>query len=329
MDEKELNRIMFITKNLTVLIAEDDETALGMYKQAVEPFFKEVKTAADGKKAYEIYSDKENQVDIIVTDINMPHLNGLELIKKIRSANQTIPIIVASAYANSDSFVKFIEAGISSFLPKPLSVEALFHCAYAAAIKVDDARLILEYQQKLEEQVYEYMKEIDTLKKENLAIKQGSVAEVVSVGGNVASVNEPGASKDKYFEKISKFDKNEFGDAVLHMQNHQAFITNQDSTADRARLSCVILEMHTILTIIHKIPLFANLSAGFEQLWTYLVGDKNSVLANREPLEKFIAKLERFYLDIIAQESATPNCYDDEILELAKNIRNLGENAVI
>jgi CheY-like chemotaxis protein len=329
MDEKELNRILFITKNLTVLIAEDDEVALDMYRQAVEPFFKEIKTAINGKEAYEIYSDKKNQIDIIVTDINMPHLSGLELIKKIRDTNQTIPIIVASAYADSKSFVKFMEAGISSFLPKPLSVEALFHCAYSAAIKVDDARLILEYQQKLEEQVYEYMREIGALKKEISTIKQGSDDKATNVGEDLLPTDGIDSSEDKYFEKISKFDKNEFGDAVLHMQNHQAFIANQDSIADRARLSYIILEMHTILSILHKIPVFTKLSAGFEQLWTHLVGDKNGILANTEPLEKFIAKLEQFYLDVIAEEASEPNCYDDEMLELAKNIQNLGENAVI
>jgi len=315
MDAKELNKIMFVTRNLTVLIAEDDEVAIEIYRSTVQPFFKDVKIAKDGAQAYEIYSDKDNQIDIVVTDINMPHLSGLGLINKIRSTNPLIPIIVVSAYTDSNSFIRFIEAGVSSFLPKPLSAEALFHCAYSAAIEVDDARLILEYQQKLEDQIFSYMQEIEALKKENIELK-------CKLNLPITEQMENG-SGSKHVEKISSFDKSEFGDAIANMQNHQAFITGNNAIADRTRLNCIISEMQTVLMLIHKHTVFDGVSRGLDKLCVYLMSDKDSILANKELLDQFITELESFYVDVVGNETSQTNGHDKKISELVQKIVSL------
>jgi len=318
MDSKELNKIMFVTRNLTVLIAEDDEVALEIYKSTVQPFFKEVKIAKDGAEAYEIYSDKNNLIDIVVTDINMPNLSGLGLINKIRSTNPLIPIIVVSAYTDSNSFVRFIEAGVSSFLPKPLSAEALFHCAYSAAIEVDDARLILEYQQKLEEQIFSYMQETEVLKKENRELKKRlNIVDVASDG------DKPNKSTDGQVEKVSSFDKSEFGDAIANMQNHQAFITGNNVIADRTRLNYIISEIQTVLMLLHKHAAFESVSRALDKLCVYLMSEKNSILANKELLERLIAELEAFYVDVICNETSQMSGHDNKIAELVQKITSL------
>ena len=62
---------------------------------------------------------------MIITDINMPKLNGIELIKKVRLGNKDIPIIVTSAYSDNDYLKDVKDLGISSYLINPLDFEYL------------------------------------------------------------------------------------------------------------------------------------------------------------------------------------------------------------
>jgi CheY-like chemotaxis protein len=320
MTSNELNKVQFVTQKLTILIAEDDEVALDIYKRTMEPFFKEVRTATNGAEAFEIYEDPKNKIDIIVTDINMPHVSGLELIKKIRSINQLIPIIVVSAYTETDNFVEFISAGVSSFLPKPLNAKALFHCAYSAAIKVDDMRMALEYQQKLEEQIYAYMSQIEALKKENMALKYELNFDLCTLEDTTGLKCDINPSKEGYFASISAHDRKEFADALEHMLNHHLLISNSNVLANRARLDHIVSEIYELLIILQQYPIFAKLTHSIDDLCMYLITHKNEMVAQHALLGELLAGLKNFHRDVIATESTDPNTHDEKILDIIKKI---------
>lgn len=109
---------------LNVLYVEDDAITREALLEFLTEVTKKVYTAEDGKKALKIY-EKEN-IDVLISDIKMPEMNGFELIKKIREKDRDIPVIVTTAYDEVDYLVECIELGVNHFLLKPIETDKLY-----------------------------------------------------------------------------------------------------------------------------------------------------------------------------------------------------------
>jgi len=108
--------------DLTILYAEDNEKVREAYTLVLKRYFREVFEAKDGEEALALY--EANRPHILLTDINMPLLDGLELIRIIREKDQTTKIIVLSAYSDQEKLMKAIPLGLSAYLTKPIKGEA-------------------------------------------------------------------------------------------------------------------------------------------------------------------------------------------------------------
>jgi len=102
----------------TLLYVEDETATRMVTKMFLEPYFTEIFEAQDGLEAFQIY--KEEEPHIIITDIEMPHLNGLELCRKIRIDDKETPIIVTTAYTSVDYLLEAISLNLIKYLGKPL-----------------------------------------------------------------------------------------------------------------------------------------------------------------------------------------------------------------
>jgi PAS domain S-box-containing protein len=111
---------MEFTKNFTVLYVEDNKAALEETKGIFEKFFKKVITAYDGEEGLKRF--KQNDIDLVITDINMPKLNGLEMIKKIKEISPDINSLVVSAYNETEYFIEAIKLGVDGFILKPFEI---------------------------------------------------------------------------------------------------------------------------------------------------------------------------------------------------------------
>ncbi len=109
--------------DLKILYAEDNEQSRRSYALGLRQLFKEVIEAKNGEEAFDLY--RQHQPDILLTDINMPLLDGLELIRIIRKEDSNIKIIVLSAHADQEKLMKAIPLGLSSYLVKPIMRDAL------------------------------------------------------------------------------------------------------------------------------------------------------------------------------------------------------------
>lgn len=118
-----LDNQKLILKNSSILLAEDEENLRNSFKKVLLLYVKEVFTAANGEEAFEIYQN--HRPDIVITDVKMPKLNGLELIKKIRKENQETPIIVTSAYTDKDLLLESIKLSLVDYLVKPIKEKDL------------------------------------------------------------------------------------------------------------------------------------------------------------------------------------------------------------
>jgi len=116
-----LEKIVNFSQDLTLLYVEDNEHAREMTEIVLENFFPNIIVAVDGEDGFEKF--KQNDIDLIITDINMPKLNGLDMIDKIRHLNSDVSILVLSAYNESGFFIDSIKLGVDGYLLKPIDMD--------------------------------------------------------------------------------------------------------------------------------------------------------------------------------------------------------------
>ncbi|RLA76362.1 MAG: hypothetical protein DRG30_03030, partial [Epsilonproteobacteria bacterium] len=106
---------------LKLLYVEDNKKVRESILIILQEFFSDIIVAVDGEDGFEKF--QENSVDLIITDINMPRLNGLEMIAKIKEIEDTIPVLISSAHTESNYFVDSIKLGIDGYLLKPFDLD--------------------------------------------------------------------------------------------------------------------------------------------------------------------------------------------------------------
>lgn len=111
-----------------ILVVDDSLPMRGVIKKTIKASgfsMAEYETAADGVEALKIL--REKWVDIVVTDYNMPNMNGLELIEEMKKDEllSTIPVLVITTEGSRDKVVEFIRKGASGYIKKPFTPEAI------------------------------------------------------------------------------------------------------------------------------------------------------------------------------------------------------------
>ncbi len=107
----------------TVLVVDDEPNYLVVLSELLRDEGFEVFTAQDGVAALEIV--RQTDLDIVLTDMRMPRMDGLELLQQIKAHDRDLPVIVLTAYAEVEKAVAAMQAGASSYLAKPFSNEEL------------------------------------------------------------------------------------------------------------------------------------------------------------------------------------------------------------
>lgn len=110
--------------NYTVLYAEDDDGVRKNVAEMLNLLFKQVFVASDGEEAYTLFI--KNSPQIVITDIKMPKLNGIELARKIRKKDENIQIIVISAHTEVDYMLEAIDLSLMKYIVKPITETKLF-----------------------------------------------------------------------------------------------------------------------------------------------------------------------------------------------------------
>ena len=106
------------------MLVDDSSTMRKIQRRTLERLgFPEIIEAEDGDEALRLLPDANP--DILITDWNMPNVNGLELVKTIRLTDQKLPIIMVTTEAEKNRVIEAIKAGISDYLIKPFTSEAL------------------------------------------------------------------------------------------------------------------------------------------------------------------------------------------------------------
>lgn len=110
-------------KNFTILYVEDDAIVRKNAVEYLTRVAKEVIEAKDGKDAIAMW--KEHKPDIIITDINMPRMNGLDMASTIRSYDKEVQIIIATAHSDTENLLRAVELQLVKYIVKPITKEKL------------------------------------------------------------------------------------------------------------------------------------------------------------------------------------------------------------
>ncbi len=120
-----ISELKEISTGLTLLYVEDNAGLRTKAEQLIKKFFTNVITASDGEEGYELF--KELHPQIVLTDIRMPKLDGLEMMERIKHIDPSTKFIVTSGYDDKDYLLRSIHIGVYEFLKKPVKVDELIH----------------------------------------------------------------------------------------------------------------------------------------------------------------------------------------------------------
>lgn len=113
-------------KKLTILYVEDEDITRVQLEKVLKRLFKTVLTAKNGLEGFEIYQEDKltnSSIDLILSDINMPQLSGIDMLEKIRQHNDDIPIIFTTARSETEFLLKAISLNASYYALKPIDIE--------------------------------------------------------------------------------------------------------------------------------------------------------------------------------------------------------------
>lgn len=109
--------------NYSILFVEDEDKIRTNYINYLKRYYKNVYGASNGKQGYEVY--KEKKPDIIIADIEMPVMNGIDMVKMIRGYDQTVRILMLTAHLNEKFLLEVSELKLIKYLIKPISRDDL------------------------------------------------------------------------------------------------------------------------------------------------------------------------------------------------------------
>ena len=123
MEQNKIIEIINKSRNLKVLYVEDNEDVRNQTQKMLSAFFQNIDLAVNGQEGFELFS--KNPYDILITDIKMPEIDGMTLIKMIREVNDSIPILILSAHDDKDYLLKSIDFNVEGYILKPYNLSQI------------------------------------------------------------------------------------------------------------------------------------------------------------------------------------------------------------
>ncbi len=171
-----------IDRSISVLYVEDQIDIQEEFVDILSFFVDTITIASNGDEGLKKFH--ETSPDIIITDIQMPVMNGLDMIKKIREKDKDIPVIVTSAFNDSSYLLNAIELGVEYYLLKPVMIDQLEKRLHSVISRLMQNRELDLYRLHLEQRVEQEI--VLRKEKETLLIRQNKDAEIGQMVGIIA-----------------------------------------------------------------------------------------------------------------------------------------------
>ena len=171
-----------LLQNIKILYVEDELDIQKITSDVLSSVCKKVICAANGLEALELF-DSEGDFDIIVTDINMPKMDGITLIKKIRERDNSFPITITTAHTEVHFLQESIDLGVNGYALKPIDLKKLMK----TIAKVAESRVLRKELESLNNELLKKVKE-QTFELNSILDAQDSLI-AVSDGQGIHTIN--------------------------------------------------------------------------------------------------------------------------------------------
>jgi len=143
-------------KKLNLLYVEDEEAIREPFRMMIERYFKNVYVGKNGEEGLELF--KNNSIDIVISDIKMPKMTGLEMAKEIKNINPDTPIIFTTAFGDREYLKEAIDLGVDGYIIKPVDRNKLFTRLNFLADSIIAQEELIQYT-KLIKTLFDYQKD--------------------------------------------------------------------------------------------------------------------------------------------------------------------------
>lgn len=197
--ENKINQLIVWGKNLDVLYVEDDISLREEVSIFLSDIFHKVDLAKNGQEGF----DKliQERYDIVITDILMPIMNGIEMIEEIKKLCPEQAILVTSAHNEIEYLLKLIHLGVDNFITKPLQSEQIFQVLYKIVENITQKKELQKYKENLE-QANQTLKRLTQVQSQTLdltssmlrayqeALDKACIVSITDVNGVIKEVND-------------------------------------------------------------------------------------------------------------------------------------------
>ena len=195
-----------MSRKLKILVVDDDSFSLDLLRQELEHLGHDINTCTNGKKAIEkIISEtsKHGFPGIIVTDIRMPRMDGIELMKRAIDLDSDLPVILISAYGDISMAVQAMHDGAYDFIEKPIDSEKLIDVVKRS---MEKRSLVLDNRKLRAELVSKSGLDTQIIGKSPLTIElRGNIANLADTNATVLVIGETGTGKDLVAQCLHEF----------------------------------------------------------------------------------------------------------------------------
>lgn len=121
----------------TILLVDDEKMLLEVNKELLESIGYQVLPAGSGQEAIAVYTERKNDIDLVILDMIMPGISGGETFDRLREINSEIKVLLSSGYSINGKAQKILDRGCKGFLQKPFRLELLSLKVRKAIIDTD------------------------------------------------------------------------------------------------------------------------------------------------------------------------------------------------
>ncbi len=157
----DLKSLKQMSQTFKILYVEDDISIQKEMTQYLKKLFLEVHTAENGRDALNLYNN--NTFDIVITDLSMPVMSGLEMLKKIKQTNKDQPILITSAHNETKYMIEAIRLGVDGYIIKPFEYEQLNKELFKIVEKLKKYKENEEYKKSLKKMVEQKTSELNDM----------------------------------------------------------------------------------------------------------------------------------------------------------------------
>ncbi|MDB2562452.1 response regulator [Sulfurimonas sp.] len=147
MSKQLILKLRKIGSDIKILYVEDSDPVAIQTELLLRKIFQNIDVASDGEKGLDLY--RKNQYHIVITDIEMPNMNGIEMIEHIKKINNEQIIVVTSAYDNPQNLLKLIEIGIDKFILKPLDSLSLLKLISKIVVEIYNEKKVAQKEKEV------------------------------------------------------------------------------------------------------------------------------------------------------------------------------------